>query len=208
MYHTREQFEAAILTDDPIYTDEDLASIEEAWLVYQAASGQAPRQADGESLNCLVLGRKANEHFVGVGIDDVLKANFGTMNDDNADGAVLQMPAVKWTYLVNDAWVLGGVHSHKPFYIASERSPENICAINSRRLTVTARELTGLKSFGYNIHFRQGLGEVAVCVDTDLADMASFETYNQCVVLYATDEAWTTNLLAPEFGGPAVVTIN
>jgi hypothetical protein len=201
MYHTLAEFEAAIFASDPPYTDHDLASIEVAWRVYQTALSQTP-------VDCLVLGRKTGPHFAGIGIDDVLRANFRTINEWETDGAVLQMGEDEWTYLVNDAWVLGGVHSHKPFYIASERTPDNIYSVNNSRLTVTARELTGLKVFGYNIHHRQDLGEVAVCANTDLADMASFETYNQHVVMYATDEGWMAQLLAPEHGGPAVVTIN
>jgi hypothetical protein len=201
MYHTQDEFERAIRASDPPYTDHDLASIELAWEVYQAALGQS-------HVDSLVLGRKVGPHFAGLGIDDVLRANFRTINQLDNDGAILQMADDEWTYLVNDSWVLGGVHAHKPFYIASERTPDNIYSVNYDRLTVTARELTGLKVFGYVIQHRQGLGEVAVCVDTDLADMASFEAYNEYVVLYATNEGWMAQLLAPDHGGPAVVTIN
>lgn len=205
MYRTLEEFTAAVHACNPPYTAQELASIGVAWGVYQAASGQMiPRHTD---LDCLILGRWVGPAYAGPGIDQDLKNNFFIMDEQVAGGAIMQITGGQWTVLVNDAWLLGGIHSHTPFYLASPRTPETIYDVANARMTVTARELTGLKSFGYSIRRRNGLGEVAVCVNTGLADVADFRTYRQHIDLHAADERWLAELLAPEHGGPDVVAV-
>ncbi|MEM1131288.1 MAG: hypothetical protein AAGH83_12320, partial [Pseudomonadota bacterium] len=87
----------------------------------------------------------------------------GALKDQR--GAILDEP--DWALLVNDAWVLGGINSAKHFTIVSplswinlwykigktwrqwflSRSPGDAVTANGR-MTVTAREMIGLKDMG------------------------------------------------------------
>jgi hypothetical protein len=64
-------------------------------------------------------------------------------------GNALQMD--KWSPVLNDAWVLGGVHRLADFVLHSPRSFENLWENSNSRvgMVVTARELMGLVAFGY-----------------------------------------------------------
>ncbi len=174
MYHTRADFEADVFQCNPPYPDRALASIEVAWEVYQAA-GQT-------NLNTLVLGRWVEPSAPGApGIDRAMQANFHIMDEVFTGGSI--MNSGNWTLLVNDAWVLGGVHSHTQFQLASPRNATNIWDAGNNRLTVTGRELVGLVSYGYAIR-RLPLGEVAVCADPGLADAATFADYRLAIDRY------------------------
>ncbi len=50
---------------------------------------------------------------------DKFEKNFGYVND-TGDGSILMMGGGKWNFTVNDAWLLGGVHSQLAFYAASD----------------------------------------------------------------------------------------
>ncbi len=73
----------------------------------------------------------------------------GTLFGPNAQGNLLLMN--KWATIMNDAWLLGGVHRGANFRLASQRVLENLWNFNGGYLVVTARELIGLKEYGYDL---------------------------------------------------------
>jgi hypothetical protein len=187
MYMTMAQFQADVDVCNPHYTDQQLASIEVAWNVYHAAMDT--------DLQFLILGRwvmnSIPEH---PGIDRILQENLHIMDEVFTGGPILN--SHNWTLLVNDAWVLGGIHSHTEFQLASPRTLENIYNDNgpyAGQMTVTGRELTGLAVFGYAWNDLES-GEVAVCTNPDLADMADFPTYIQHITSY-TNNSWWVDLV-------------
>jgi hypothetical protein len=139
-----------------------------AFNVYQGARNP--------SLGSMVLGRlvpDSNEQQPG--IDDPLRANFGEMNESSAGGSVMNSP--QWNLLMNDALVLGTAHSGQGTYMASPRTPGNILS-RQHGMTVTGRELTGLRAFGHE--FVQGhpaLGEATEVSDPEAARSATFGRY-------------------------------
>lgn len=183
MYPTQAAFEAAVFACNPPYSDRELASIEVAWRVYQAAAQT--------NLNMLVLGRwVANSVPGNAGIDQSLQGNLHIMDETFTGGSI--MNSGNWTMLVNDAWLLGGVHSHTEFQLASSRTMDNVYNVAGAfmgQMTVTGRELTGLAVFGYTVR-RLPIGEVAVCTNPGLASMADFATYRQHVVTFTQNNWW------------------
>ncbi|MEM1180011.1 MAG: hypothetical protein AAGM22_16845 [Acidobacteriota bacterium] len=186
MFNNRQAFEDSVFASRPAYPDAALASVEVAWEVYRAAANT--------DHNMLLLGRwvgQADE--ANPGIDGLVQGNFHIMDEVFTGGAV--MNSNRWTILVNDAWVLGGIHAHTPFYLASPRTLANLYQDDANRLTVTGRELVGLRAFGYQVN-PSDLGEVAVCQNVDgghqraLAADASFEAYAVAVQEMSVNNAW------------------
>lgn len=147
------------------YQGRDLFSDNElrrAWMVYMAA-----RQASEppEPLGLVVGGIRDMENAPSndPGIDGALKKNFMTMDrataGANKGSGVLSMR--KWSVMVNDSWVLGGVHSNTYFYLASRRTRENLYDTKHARIRVFCRELIGIASCGYQFESPyENLGEV------------------------------------------------
>ncbi|MBB1257590.1 hypothetical protein [Streptomyces alkaliterrae] len=150
-----------------------------AWWVYYGAWQACQR---GNNWGLVIGGlRKGDVRDPdAAGIDDVLRANFPTMDETTRNlgqGAVLD--SRNWSILVNDAWLLAGVHAQAPFYLASPRSEQNIVAADGR-LRVFGRELAGLKSFSYVFESkrrRPELGEVAVPGGRQRADFLTYQKY-------------------------------
>jgi hypothetical protein len=142
-----------------------------AFAVYEAACHT--------NLQSLVLGRwVAQADEAQPGIDLSLRNNFREMHEADAGGSV--MSSQNWTILMNDAWVIGGVHAHTPFYLASPRTQANIQAAPPRGVTVTGRELIGVSTFGYEfVHAHPDLGEAArlAGAGAGAANAASFTLY-------------------------------
>lgn len=66
-----------------------------------------------------------------------------------AQGNALLMD--KWATMMNDAWLLGGMHRGANFQLASPRIPDNLWNHGGGYLVVTAREILGLQEFGYEL---------------------------------------------------------
>lgn len=180
MYNTRDQFENDILQTPALYDDHTLASIEVAWNVYQAAANT--------NLNMLLLGRWVQPSTPQQpGIDLLAQQNFHVMDEVFTGGSI--MNSANWTLLVNDAWVLGGIHAHTEFQLASPRTGDNIYDAGQHRLTVTGREIVALVSYGYTIN-RLPLGEVALCSDPQRADIATFADYHAAINRYTMNNVW------------------
>lgn len=72
-----------------------------------------------------------------------------TLATSGTKGNLLKMD--KWARVVNDSWVLGGVHRGATFRLASPRVMENLWNFKIGAPIVTAREIIGLLYFGYQI---------------------------------------------------------
>ncbi|MEM9500644.1 MAG: hypothetical protein AAF941_02240 [Pseudomonadota bacterium] len=103
----------------------------------------------------------------------------GSLFDNAAQGNLLLMN--KWATVMNDAWLLGGIHRGADFRLASPQSLANLWNNPGGYLIVTGREILGLTAFGYRLHqdqnsplrdlrvFRQGnrRGALATLLDYD-----------------------------------------
>jgi len=75
-----------------------------------------------------------------------------TLFDAGTEGNLLQMD--KWARVVNDAWILGGVHRRADFRLASPRRLSNLWNTDGGFFVVTAREILGLVNFGFEFEDR------------------------------------------------------
>lgn len=93
-------------------------------------------------------------------------------------GSALEMD--KWAPVLNDAWILGGVHRLADFVLHSPRSFENLWENSSYRvgMVVTARELAGLVAFGYVRTTVPGAEVRYVCKDSGKAQAADLLNYD------------------------------
>jgi hypothetical protein len=90
----------------------------------------------------------------------------------------------KWAPVINDCWVLGGVHRRAAFELVSMRTLENLWHFanekkdpkDKARHVVTAREILGLLNFGYSVK-RQADKVTLVCADASKADTATIQAY-------------------------------
>ena len=159
------------------------------WQVYQNA--QAPDNAR------LVAGRL--EHLG----DEQIRI-LGRTNATST-GSVLRTET-RWSIILNDSWILGGVHGHVNFELVSpvqgnvmEQSYTADLSAD-RKFTVTGRELIGLKTFGYHQVYGPverishearpanlpGTNILLQCVDPGLADPATLTRYCNEVMRMAT----------------------
>lgn len=200
-YGSLQEFAAAVATaqqnhnnayrnragNGPIQGNVNDQDVQNAWAVYQHAMHT--------NLQSLVLGRWVqNSNEQNPGIDQTTRQNFQQMNEVDYGGSV--MNSNNWTMLMNDAWVLGGIHSHTPFYLASPRNQQNI-AHQQYGITVTGRELLGLITFGYEIvQANPTLGEAARVLNANAANGASFDAYLTAVENALQNGALRANVLA------------
>lgn len=173
-YDTLEEFEFYATALSDVYGSLTQADVENAFRVYQHAQDTGFRLA--------IMGRLVNQSSEAEpGIDDPLRDNFLRMNEADRGGSVLY--SGRWSMLMNDAWVLGGLHSGTPFYLASPRTSQNLTGSNPDfPMTVTARELIAITHFGYEIvSGHSSLGEVARLVDENAASRVTLEEYAEAV---------------------------
>ena len=157
--------------------------VEAGYLLYRNAANAA--------MGFQVCGRTRidleRNRVVGSSIEAIDLFNLGGTNhsSDKVDvrasfmgnGAILHYNGGKgWHFFMNDCWLLGGVHAMNEYHLASPRHRDNVIDPQRGHLTVTGRELTGLKEFGYS--FRKLFGEeIAYCSDRDKARNATFGAY-------------------------------
>ncbi|MBN3930783.1 hypothetical protein IQ279_14250 [Streptomyces verrucosisporus] len=173
--------------------------VDVAWWVYDSTLRACRSNAiEGLIAGGLRSGRPGEPG--GAGIDDILRENLKTIDErvPGVDrGAILHTR--NWSILVNDSWLLGGVHSTAPFYLASERRQENLYL--APKLKVFGRELANLRSFGYRIVMgaQEATGEAAVLPDA--ADpKADFVFCQSNATEYETGENW--RVLEGKIGEP------
>ena len=87
-----------------------------------------------------------------------------------------------WSFIINDAWLLGGTHSYLPFYAASPVSVANVYSAQ-HILSITGRELVGLALCGYKeVGAHADLGKAYICQDKAKADSVTLLSYLEKVV--------------------------
>lgn len=123
-----------------------------------------------------VIGRV--NHLNAAGLYEKVSEILGsqTLFADQAKGNLLKMD--KWSTVVNDSWILGGVHRCANFRLASPRVVENLWNYEKGFPVVTARELLGLLHFGYRLQ-QVGPWQVVVAHDRNRAATASLVEYDQ-----------------------------
>lgn len=167
----RKAVEAAYTKDAPIsavaqglcYGNDDMATIDIAWQVYQATK------------NCAVsyiIGRRINGGFPDdcdqrvPSIDIKVVDNFLVINGSKtkeASGGVLDMGQQGWSFLINDAFIMGLIHHRQTVLMASPRTDENLYNSKESRTTIMLRELSAFCSSDshYDIITDDRLGEAA-----------------------------------------------
>jgi hypothetical protein len=150
------------------------------------------------TLKFLVMGRtrvdSARGKVAGSSIEDVDIVNLGGTNHaansgdfranfsgNGGQGSVLHYTDGRgWHFLMNDSWLLGGIHAGWEFHAASPRHKNNMVDPIGGFMTVTAREAIGLITFGYQFR-RAPLGEIATCIHPEKAKRATLATYVKAI---------------------------
>jgi hypothetical protein len=104
-----------------------------------------------------------------------------TLFDQGTRGNALEMD--KWAPIMNDTWILGGVHRFADFVLYSPRSFENLWENSPKRvgMVVTARELCGLTAFGYVRKTVRGAEVRYVCENRGKAQGADLLKYDAMI---------------------------
>ncbi len=77
-------------------------------------------------------------------VKNIGRATSSSLRKKDNVGGVLE--AKRWSLLVNDAFLLGALHSGKDIYFASKRTRDNVWSKRQKRLIVMGRELIGIHS--------------------------------------------------------------
>lgn len=155
-----------------VYEGQTIANLllEYSWLAYSKA-----RQASGPQL----IGR-TGDLWVPTYLDQANLNPAATLWDPNTNGNIQKLD--KWAPIVNDCWVLGGIHRRADFELVSVRTLQNLWdfkGVDGKPLhVVTAREILGILHFGYSFATRSVTSRL-VPVDTGKADAATVEAYAQ-----------------------------
>jgi len=145
--------------------------LEYCWLVYSKAVNASGPQLIGRQGDLWVA-----QHLARSGISSTDKQ---TLWDPHTKGNIQVLD--KWAPVVNDSWVLGGVHRRADFELVSVRTLENLWHFGKTEAesfhVVTAREILGLLNFGYSVK-QQADNVKLVCTDASKADAATIQVYD------------------------------
>ena len=152
--------------------------LEYCWTAYDKA-----RTATGPQ----VIGRIKDLHqSIQTKVANILKGQ--TLLDESTHGNVLRMD--KWCVVLNDCWVLGGIHRAATFYLMSGLTTwTNTWDSSIGGFVVTVREMIGLQEFGYEQQRGASLGPGSeavatfVCRNPAMAEAADLEAYHLAVAL-------------------------
>lgn len=209
MYQTAETFARdAQLCGSEYYED---ASLEEqkirvAYAIYQQARvgtalgitivGRLQLKTKGKDGQFMLI--PSNEWFPS--IDQHMKENLRTLNEDFSNGRGSILSSDNWTLLANDAWVLGGLHSLTEFHFASPLRWSNLWDEANQRMSIMAREVIGITSSGYQLmRPNTQLETIATYYSRQEAVNASLLTYKDHVLMYQKKNAIQTQSALQEF---------
>ncbi|MDO8843717.1 MAG: hypothetical protein Q7U98_03110 [Methylicorpusculum sp.] len=189
------------------YSDDSLKpqNIDTAFKIYQhARQGTTLLDADGNTIafGVTIVGRLAlrvsvrkdngEKEFTWVpsdesfpSIDAIMKENLGTLAEESTGPIGSILDTRNWSLLANDAWLLGSLQALTEFHFASPLSWSNLWDDTMKRITVTAREVIGISTHGYEIRRpNPKLEAVAICIDKNKALAASLISYKDRVKRY------------------------
>jgi hypothetical protein len=140
--------------------------LEYCWLAYsKSLSASGP----------LLIGRRGDlwvtDHLKRAGITNKDKE---TLWDPHTKGNIQLLD--KWAPVVNDCWVLGGVHRSADFELVSMRTLQNLWDFKEGYHVVTAREILGLLHFGYSLKQHPAVVKL-VCTDRGKAHGSNLLDY-------------------------------
>jgi hypothetical protein len=142
--------------------------LEYCWLAYSKS-----RNAPG----AMLIGRTGDlwvaQHLQRSGIS---VKDRQTLWDPHTTGNILVLD--KWAPVINDCWVLGGMHRCADFELVSVRSLQNLWDYDKGFHIVTAREILGLLNFGYSVK-QQPKGVKLVCADPGKARASTIQAYDK-----------------------------
>ena len=150
------------------------------WIAYEKAFTTSGDQAIGRV-----------NHLSAAGLYEKVAEIVGdeTMRADAARGNLLKMD--KWATVLNDGWLLGGVHRQAKFRLVSPRVMENLWNFQGGFPVVTARELLGLLHFGYQVQ-QVGPWQILSLADPGRAAKATLVEYDRLMK----DQGTIRNVLA------------
>ena len=161
-------------TEGPKARDEEKAFWHElteyCWTAYKKAN---------ESTGLAFIGRLQDVKGVKAALCAMDTDKGQTLFNEGTKGNALEMN--KWAPVLNDAWVVGHIHRYAEFEVYSPRALANLWEKSDRRtgLVVTARELSGLTTFGYERKTVTGQKVRYVCKNYVKATAADLVTYDR-----------------------------
>lgn len=141
--------------------------LEYCWLAYTKALNARGPQLIGRTGDLWIA-----EHLLRSGFTSTDKQKLW---DPHTRGNIQVLD--KWAPVVNDCWVLGGVHRTADYTLVSVRAMQNLWDFEKGFHVVTAREILGLLNFGYS--FQEGRDGVKLaCTDPGKAQTATIGAYD------------------------------
>ena len=152
------------------------ASLQQAWPKKNVSQEKAKAYYDwyekAKSQKQIVLGREKDL--------ESLKEQYGLAEKN---GSML-IGVKNWDILVNDSWILGGIHAQSPFLLKTVLTYDTVYNVaqkdnpdQTRVMFVTTREIAGLNLFGYRKNADSADGQLFVCEETKAASDANFKSY-------------------------------
>jgi hypothetical protein len=162
------------------------ASIQDAWDVDQAkANAYYVWYLSARAQNKIVLGREKDL--------ESLKKEYGLAEE----GGSMLIGVKTWDIMVNDSWILGGIHAQSPFLLKTVLTFDSVYNVKgwqelnaaqkqkkepppidkTRVMFVTTREIAGLNLFGYRKNTENADGQLFLCEDKNAARDANFQDY-------------------------------
>jgi hypothetical protein len=140
--------------------------LEYCWLAYSKALDASGSQLIGRTGDLWVP-----QQLQRAGIS---RADHQTLWDPHTKGNIQVLD--KWAPVINDCWVLGGVHRGADFELVSVRTLKNLWDFNQGFHVVTAREILGLVNFGYSLKQHPAVLKLT-CTDPGKAQAATIQAY-------------------------------
>lgn len=155
--------------------------IDACWKIYQNAS---------QTRNSMLVAGTIQD------LDEALRIFGRTSATQN--GSVLRSDT--WSIILNDAWILGGVHAKANIELASLPTWSTLKNYKYRKgdpveqiFRVTGREMIGLRSFGYAVvqgpltlnSSNAKVKRMMNCIDPQLAESATFTKYKEIIEKFA-----------------------
>lgn len=142
--------------------------LEYCWLVYSKAINTSGPLLIGRTTDLWVAQQLQR---TGISLKDKQ-----TLWDPHAKGNIQVID--KWAPVVNDCWVLGGMHRCADFELVSIRSVQNLWDYDKGFHIVTAREILGLLNFGYSVK-QQPKGVKLACKNPAKARASTIQAYDR-----------------------------